>query len=211
MEIHFGLIDSREKRWFGKVARAAERAVNKLIKSVGSNECINVHAHFDTSELHRVKIVDYIEGTTSCTQVFFAAGDWETVTDSIPGAIEQLASASTFLVPSELRPHVTERLLSETALRFPVQRSSKDVPSDGLIDFYLYVEDHMESKSFFELIDTIDSELIRLSAGEVSGNAYALSGTGSCIDLVAANRGKAQQIADDQVRAAGIKRYRFVP
>jgi len=208
MEIRTILVDSHEKRWFGKVARAAEVAVNDLIEPIAGDEPIEIGAFFDTSESENVRIIDYREGTMSCTQVVFAARCWQTVTESIPQAIAQLACATTYLVPVELRSKLAP-LLAEHMGLFPVHRSSRNVPGSGLTDFYLFLDEFMELEAFFALIDRIDRELTRRNVGQVTGNAYGVGAVGSCIDLEAAERDKAQEVAEAQIRASGIKRYRF--
>jgi hypothetical protein len=210
MKLRIGLIDSSEKRWFGKVAWAAEKALNDLIKPIGGDVQLEFHTHFDTSESDRVGIVDYREGKISCTQIVFAAKEWQTVSDSIPRATAQLATALMALAPVEVRPQLVS-LFNGAFPLLPIRRSCKSMPSDGLIDFYLYIEQSMEVDAFFALIDRIDCELCRQGVGMVSGNVYGLNAAGSCIDLVGTDRKKVQAIVNEEVRASGIGQYRFDP
>lgn len=210
MEIYTRLIDSREKRWFRKVAKAAENAVNDLIRPIGGDEQLEIHAHFDTREPSRVQIVDCRAETATYTQVIFAAKNWLALTEAVPSATAQLLSATMALAPAEVRPQLGD-LLSEDRTLVAVHRSGEQLQGDGLTDFYLYVDESMTVDAFFALIDRIDEALAQRDAGQVSGNAYRLDATGSCIDLVGIERRKTQEIADEEMRASGIRRYRFEP
>ena len=210
MEINATLVDLRERRWFGKVARGADATVNDLVREVAGGDSIEIHALFNTTETKQVEIVNRIEGDRNCTQVVYAAGDWKTMSDSIPPAAAQLATALIALAPADVRSELVEILGTRFTL-FPVRLSQSEVPSDGRIDFYLWIEEGIELDAFFALMDRIDRNLSQLNAGEVSGNSFGLRGSGACVDLVAADRGQAQKIVEAQVRASGIGHYKFRP
>ena len=209
MEVYFGVVDSREKRWFPKVAHAAAREITQLISPVGDQKRLELHAQFDTSEADRAKVVECEEGSIRYTAVVFAASRWQTVQDSIPGATSQLASAVIAVLPEFLRSEVASRFAASGIQGSQVTFKNKTIPTDGLTDFYLFLDSPMELDAFFTLVDRIDAELYKASLGEVSGNAYSVSKLSSCIDLVSADRALAQRSVESLLKQNGIEAYTF--
>ena len=93
MEIAFNLIDSNEKRWYGKVIRKIETAVNEKIRGICGEEKIYLGAYFNHQSLASVSIIEETVKGEDFTVITFATKSWETLTACLEDAQAQLESA----------------------------------------------------------------------------------------------------------------------
>jgi hypothetical protein len=209
MEVSFSVLDGREKRWFPKVAQAAKQSVNQIIGSIKNAQRLEFHAQFDTKNADQVNVVECKEGKMCYTVLVFAAGGWQTVAHAIPNATSQLASAVLISLSNPLRSEAENRFTASGILVSPAQLGKKTIQTDGLTDFYLYLDTPTGRDAFFSLIEQIDSALQKASLGEVSGNAYGLVEIKSCIDIVSADPKNAKRIVESVLKENGIQTYTF--
>lgn len=210
MRIAANVFDSSIKRWFAKVVRAAQENVNRMIEPLGGDTYIEYVAQFDTSVSSRVEVIKYTERGREFTQIVFATGDWQNLKEAIPKATDQLISALMALVTTESHNEIAIAFENAVSL-YPVRQSIKRGITDELIDFYVYLDNPVQSDAFFSLIDRVDSELSRRELGFVSGNTFGLNGEHCCIDLCATHRESAQRIVAKQLELFGVQQYRFSP
>src|SRR4051794_2770433 len=112
MRVAFQMVDSREKRWFSKVARSAADRLTSLSQSFAFELPGFWSAEFALNESDQT-VVRYTLGQDhATTAIIFAAANWQTVDSASGDATEQLASALLSVIPRERAAELRDLFVS---------------------------------------------------------------------------------------------------
>ena len=175
MEIHFSVLGYGEKRWYQKVAKGAELALNKIVKDQNIPD-LELCAEFDSKESEVVKVVIQKEKRHFFKKVYFPCKDWGLMPDAISKATSQLASALLKLIPQNKLNNFEQIFACSNLIKYTVSLDSKVIPDDNLVDVYLYLRDIPNHEKYLEIVDYFETKFIRINHSEISGTGFGLGG-----------------------------------
>ncbi len=207
--IRFALLNTPTQRWFGKSAKYAAETLSTALSSAAETFDLQLSGEFDTTECDTTRVRLPVEKDALPT-VTFAANSWSTLAEANHASPGQLAAAVLALCPSNALINVTHLFELRGVKPGPVEiiRETSVRPT-GLIEFYVYIKQVPSVDSFFALASTLETELLRSRAGEVSGTSFPVAGGNvpACIDIVTRNRAKAEAVVARVLSTASIEAY----
>jgi hypothetical protein len=206
MAVVFRGHDRGERPWHPKVAIAAANSLNDLLRESGLVEKIEFWSEFDSSASSGVHLIERKEGKHLYWIVRFSAAGWSSVSDGIPDAVGQLASALVLHLSSKKRKQLLPLLESRGIALPSAKRVKIRLPGDRRKHFTIFLDDDLTTDEFFALADGLDDALCDAGVGEVTGTGGGFGGWS--LDLACSKPKKCFRAAEEFLKSRSVSGFR---